>query len=114
MDPIRINNKIRIMGKVYKQKYFASCKKYYIYIIIHPKFKGWIKVGRTMNLESRLNGYQVGCPFRDYKLIYYKFIQDKDVLLKIENHFKLNLQSNGFEWFKCSVKQGIKIIESIN
>lgn len=89
----------------------ASTNKYYIYIIEHPKFKGWIKLGRTVNLKSRLDGYQTGCPFREYKMVYNKYIPNSILVTTIENYFKLNIHNNGFEWFECTVENAISIIE---
>jgi len=81
--------------------------KMYIYIITHPKFKGWIKLGRTENLKLRLTHYQTTCPFRAFKIEY--FIETKHVKI-IESYFTHNIKNNGYEWFHCSVKYGIKKI----
>lgn len=84
----------------------------YIYIITHPKFKGWIKLGRTTNLLKRLDSYQTGCPYRKYYIEYSKLVDYNEINL-IENYFRIKVSSNGFEWYKCSVKYAINLIEDI-
>jgi hypothetical protein len=85
----------------------------YLYIVNHPKFdQDWIKLGRTVNLDIRLKGYQTGCPFREYKLLYSKLLPE-DTVTMIENYFSAYVQNNGFEWFKCSLEEAIKHINEI-
>ncbi|MGI9462146.1 MAG: DNA methyltransferase, partial [Alphaproteobacteria bacterium] len=40
----------------------------YIYIISHPKYKKWLKVGIAKNPEARLKQYQTADPDRKYKM----------------------------------------------
>jgi hypothetical protein len=40
----------------------------FIYVIAHPKFPGWVKVGQTTNTRSRLSSYNTGDPERGYRL----------------------------------------------
>lgn len=86
--------------------------KSYLYIITHPKFPGWIKLGRTSNLASRLTTYNTGCPFKEYKYEYYIEIL-LPVIYNVEQHFKINVHSNGYEWFEISVDDAIKLINKV-
>lgn len=45
-------------------------KSGYLYIITNPSYVGWVKIGSTWDLKSRLHTYQTGDPFRRYKLEY--------------------------------------------
>ena len=38
----------------------------YIYVISNPAIDGWLKVGKTKNLTTRLNTLQTGSP-HEYK-----------------------------------------------
>jgi hypothetical protein len=91
--------------------------KTYIYIFSHPKFEGWIKIGKTWNVNKRLRAYQTCCPDRAFTLDYFIETQHVD---EIERYFKwLFLLSGtkhkdnslGYEWFKCSKEEAISIIE---
>jgi predicted GIY-YIG superfamily endonuclease len=42
----------------------------YLYIISNENFPGWIKVGSTTNLKTRLQTYQTASPYRNYILEY--------------------------------------------
>ena len=88
----------------------------YIYVITHPLFKGWTKIGRTVDINKRLDSYQTGCPFRKYKIEFYIKTDHPTI---IENHFKENINNNGYEWFICTpeyaieqIKEQLMLIES--
>jgi hypothetical protein len=94
-------------------KGYISRRQYFIYIIIHPKFDGWIKLGRTTDLKNRLTSYQTGCPFREYELIYNKYVGKVQDVAEIENYFKTNIHNNGFEWYECTIAEAIETIEKL-
>lgn len=83
-----------------------------IYVIQHPKFEGWVKIGRAVNSAKRLKTYQTYCPERAYRMVFYV---DTDKAKAVEEYFNSHVQNNGFEWFKCSPEFAInKINEIIN
>ena len=53
----------------------------YVYIITNPCWKGWIKVGMAIDAEDRCKQYQTSSPFRDYKLCYKKYFDDRRRML---------------------------------
>ena len=106
----RFNNTLFIMH-IFKNK--KNSKGLYIYIIIHPKFDGWVKVGRTYDLKGRINTYQTGCPFREYSYAFTKLLT-VDEVKKIEQYFKINIHNNGCEWYNTSIGEAINIINNIN
>ncbi|WP_072338944.1 GIY-YIG nuclease family protein [Devosia enhydra] len=40
----------------------------YVYVITHPHFPGWVKVGQTNDPRRRLSSYNTGDPDRGYHL----------------------------------------------
>ena len=50
----------------------SNSSKGWLYVLSHPSFEGWIKIGKTRNLSSRLSSYNTGTPNRNshYKLEY--------------------------------------------
>lgn len=42
----------------------------YLYIITNKSWPGWIKIGTTRNLKTRLQTYQTSSPFRNYEVMY--------------------------------------------
>jgi hypothetical protein len=79
----------------------------YIYIITHPKFEGWIKLGRAKSIDNRLNGYQCYCPDRNFKL---EYKIKTEYCYNIETYFDNFIEGNKREWYKCSVNFAIEKI----
>ena len=40
-----------------------------VYIITNDAWPDWVKVGKAVSADDRLNGYQTSSPFRDYGVI---------------------------------------------
>jgi len=79
----------------------------YIYIITHPKFDGWIKLGRALNVSKRLENYQTYCPDRAFKL---EYSLKTEYVYHIELYFENNIKGNRYEWYKCSVEYAMNLI----
>lgn len=76
----------------------------FVYVIEHPAFPGYVKVGRAFNPESRLQGYQTGCPHRGYTLYASVYFEDCHFAER-EIHARLEAEHrNGAlgEWFKVT------------
>lgn len=57
-------------------KKHTNSKGGYLYVITHPKFAGYCKVGRTADLKSRLNVYNCSCPHRRFTYTYTRYFED--------------------------------------
>lgn len=85
-----------------------------IYIISNPSWKGWIKVGMAIDAKDRCKQYQTSSPFRDYKLHYSRFFNDrKDAEKKAHKLLKKKSEEKKGEWFKISKQDAKNIIETI-
>ena len=73
----------------------------FVYVISHPAFPGYVKIGRAFNPESRLRGYQTGCPERRYRLYAAVYFEDCYFGEK-EVHARLNEERACGEWFAIS------------
>lgn len=82
----------------------------YIYVITHPKFEGWLKIGKTSDLNNRLNSYQTHCPDRSFKL---EYSLKTEFAYSVESYFNNFIKGNNFEWYYCSVDFAIKTINEI-
>ena len=79
----------------------------YVYVISHPKFKGYYKVGIAKDYKTRLNSYQTSDPDRAYKMEYFYLTPH---FREIEKYIH-NLFDNKFEWIKArleDIKKEIK------
>jgi len=82
----------------------------YIYIITHPKFPGWVKIGRTNDLKNRLDDYQTHCPLREFKI---DFSIETKYYYSIEVYFDNFIKNNGYEWYNCSPEYAIEKIHEV-
>ena len=82
--------------------------KKYVYIISHPKFKGYYKVGIAKDYKSRLNSYQTPDPDRAYKMEYFYLTPH----FRETEKYIHNLFDNKFEWIKANLKDIVQKIES--
>ena len=40
-----------------------------VYVITNPAWPDWVKIGKAVSTEDRLNGYQTSSPYRDYQVV---------------------------------------------
>ena len=93
--------------------------KGYVYAIQNAAWPEWIKIGKAIDAEDRLNGYQTSSPMRDYTLLYYRYFDDRNtaekkahILAATQTTHPWNKYENG-EWFKLTQQQAIDIIKEI-
>ena len=106
--------------KTFEGAAFASLEGYdtttegYVYIINNPCWDGWVKVGMAIDAEDRCKQYQTSSPYRDYKLCYLKYFEDRKIAeLSAHKELKKITDTYNGEWFKTSVKEAKKTIEAI-
>jgi len=87
-----------------------SMAKTFIYVLTHPFFPEWVKIGRTTNPEQRLTQYQICCPFRLFKMDYIISIENP---LYIESYFDNFVPNNNYEWCNINKDDAISIINSL-
>ena len=106
--------------KTFEGAAFASLKGYektdegYVYIITNPCWSNWVKVGMAIDAEDRCKQYQTSSPFRDYKLCYSKFFDDrKEAEAKAHSLLKKSAEESKGEWFKITQDKAQQIIETL-
>ena len=80
----------------------------YLYIISNPSHPGYLKVGVTEDIKSRLHTYQTSDPNRAFKVEYYIFHPDAysaEKKIKEMMHYFAKSQRN--EWFECDLQTAI-------
>ena len=133
-------NRMYVNGKYISQKHplhkagtyksfgdlaFGSLKNYdkikegYVYAIVNGAWPEWVKIGKALDAEDRLNGYQPSSPMRDYKLVYSVHFDDRNVaerkahtMAAFKTAHPWNKHDNG-EWFKLTEEQAIEILKEI-
>ena len=82
--------------------------KKYVYVISHPKFEGYYKVGIAKDYKTRLNSYQTSDPDRAYKMEYFYLTPH----FRETEKYIHNLFDNKFEWIKARLEDIKKEIEN--
>ena len=82
--------------------------KKYVYVISHPKFEGYYKVGIAKDYKTRLNSYQTSDPDRAYKMEYFYLTPH----FRETEKYIHNLFDNKFEWIKANLKDIVQKIEN--
>mgnify|MGYP003134686943 FL=1 len=106
--------------KTFEGAAFASLKGYetteegYVYVISNPCWSNWVKVGMAIDAKDRCKQYQTSSPFRDYKLCYSKFFDDrKEAEAKAHSLLKESAEERKGEWFKITQDKAKEIIETL-
>ncbi len=76
-----------------------------IYIITNDAFKGWVKVGMSINAKDRLNSYQTGDPNRSYQLYSKYFTEDRHDTERQVHTILDKMFDRQNEWFKADAQE---------
>lgn len=72
-----------------------------VYAITNPAWPEWVKIGKAVDADDRLNGYQTGSPFRDYQVVNsVKTDNRHEAERKMHRLFEKTAEQRSFEWFK--------------
>ena len=86
----------------------------YVYAVCNPAWKGWYKVGMAVDAADRCSGYQTSSPFRDYKVSYSKYFEDRREAERLAHSaLKENKIEHANEWFKTDLKTITNVIKNI-
>ncbi len=86
----------------------------YVYAVCNPAWKGWYKVGMAVDAADRCSGYQTSSPFRDYKVSYSKYFEDRREAERLAHSaLKENKIEHANEWFKTDLETIKNIIKNI-
>jgi hypothetical protein len=74
-----------------------------VYAIGNKAWPEWVKIGKAVDAEDRLNGYQTSSPFRDYYIITtIKTSNRHEAERKMHRLFENKASERSNEWFKIS------------
>lgn len=84
-----------------------DCKEGLVYLIANPAWPEHLKIGMTIDLESRLASYQTYDPFKAYRIKNYEFCLDRRAAEKeLLDRFDIRVEEEG-EWIRHSDSLGI-------
>jgi len=84
-----------------------------VYVIKNPAWPEWVKVGKAVDAQDRLNSYQTGDPFRSYILHHHIEVPDRHVVeLRVHQELELVADGRHNEWFKINTDGAIAVLNS--
>jgi hypothetical protein len=85
----------------------------HVYIITNEAWRGWVKVGKAVDANDRLNSYQTSSPMRDYELYAAFNVRDRAQAEKLA-HVTLDKRfERRNEWFKCDPDVAATLLEEV-
>lgn len=84
----------------------------FVYVISNPAWPRHAKIGRAYDPESRVRGYQTGCPNRSYELRHAVYFRDAHKA-EAEMHARLEPFRASGEWFEIEVAHAINAINTL-
>ena len=103
--------------KSFNDAAFSSLKNYpkstvgCVYVIQNPAWPEWVKVGKAVDAQDRLNSYQTSDPFRSYILHHHIEVSNRHTV-ELQVHQQLEIASalRKNEWFKITAHNAATIL----
>lgn len=82
----------------------------YVYGIIHPKWPGYTKIGKSRHTPGRLRTYNTGDPHRAYKIAF-NILTPNMHIAELQAHRLLDgYRMSGSEWFACHWRDALALL----
>ena len=108
--PLHKPGKYKSLDDAWSHEKIESTKIGEVYIITNDAWPDWVKVGKAVSSDDRLNGYQTSSPFRDYSVIATLETDDRHIkereMHRVFEHFANERRG---EWFKIDRVKAINI-----
>ena len=91
----------------------VQIKQGYVYAIRNAAWPEWIKIGKAIDAEDRLNGYQTSSPMRDYELIHAVYFDDRNKAERDAHKVAERKGERKGEWFKITEEQALEVLQEL-
>lgn len=88
----------------------SSTAEGFVYVITHPLFNGYVKIGQAIDACSRLSDYQTYCPFRSFKLEGAVYSTDRRATEAQLHRVYADRRVAG-EWFRVDVEDALTMLQ---
>ena len=92
---------------------YENIKQGYVYAISNAAWPEWIKIGKAVDADDRLNSYQTSSPMRDYKLIHSVYFDDRNVAELKAHAIAQGMAPRKNEWFKMTEEQALEVLGKV-
>jgi len=88
-------------------------KEGYVYAIRNKAWPEWVKIGKAIDAQDRLNGYQTSSPMRDYELIHAVYFDDRNQAERDAHTAAERKGERQGEWFKLTEEQALDVLQEV-
>ncbi len=88
-------------------------KEGYVYAIRNKAWPEWVKIGKAIDAQDRLNGYQTSSPMRDYELIHAVYFDDRNQAERDAHTAAERKGERQGEWFKITEEQALDVLQEV-
>ena len=98
----------------YTKDAFDTVQMGYVYLIVNPAFDGWVKCGKAVDVDNRLESYQTSSPYRNYKEVYRVFTHNRHgTEVSALDALSSVCEDRHGEWFKVDTKEAVAVLEKL-
>jgi len=106
--PLHRPGRYQSLDDAWSHEKIESTKEGEVYAITNPAWPEWIKIGKAVRADDRLNGYQTSSPHRDYEILARISVDNRhEKELEMHKRFEDNASDRKGEWFKTDESTAI-------
>lgn len=108
--PLHKPGRYKSLDDAWSHSQIESTTQGEVYVIVNKAWPDWVKVGKAVSSEDRLNGYQTSSPFRDYEVIATLQVDNRhDKEREMHKTFAHFSKERRGEWFNIDRLKAISI-----
>lgn len=101
--PLHKPGRYKSLDDAWSHEKIESTSEGDVYAIVNPAWDGWVKIGKAVSADDRLNGYQTSSPYRDYTVLARISVPNRhEKELVMHRIFEDNAEARKGEWFKIT------------
>ena len=81
----------------------------WVYAISHPSWPGHVKIGECTNVRTRLAAYNVGCPYKLYRLELAEWFEHAQIVVH-KIYGELTTHRTHGEWFAVDPSRALELV----
>jgi len=108
--PLYKPGRYKSLDDAWSHNKIESTKEGEVYAIVNDAWPEWVKIGKAVSSEDRLNGYQTSSPFRDYRIVHAVGVDNRhEAEVTMHKMFEEKSLERRGEWFKIDKEVGGEI-----
>lgn len=102
--PLHKAGRYKSLDDAWSHNKIESVNEGEVYAIVNDAWPEWVKVGKAVDADDRLNGYQTSSPFRDYTVLTTLKAENRHEAEREMHHLFTNVaKERRGEWFKIDI-----------